>query len=192
MENKHDDVKPMKFLVDGAEQRDEVIRVLEGMGYSPNYTPKFPADHHPCVYAWADNFGGLTYECAYVEKYKTASSVEFVVMDAEEFVREHTKPIWVPLTEPTPPLNAVDVLNEASSALTERAKERDHTESGERSMQRCVESFNAMRGHKLSVEDGWVFMVFLKMARSVNGDFLKDDYVDMAAYCALAGEEAAK
>lgn len=195
MENKYntnrgDDVKPMKFYVNSDEQRERVIKVLEEMGYSHNYTLKSLVDH-PCVYTW-DIGCGLVYECASGTKYETANCVPFDVMDVEDFLKKHAKPVWVPITEPASPLNAVDVLNEASATLSERAKERDHEEAGERSMERCVESFNAMRGHNLSVEDGWMFMVFLKMARSVNGAFRKDDYVDMAAYCGLAGEEAAK
>ena len=47
-----------------------------------------------------------------------------------------------------------------------------------------------MTGLSLTEEEGWIFMVFLKLARSQQGEFKLDDYVDMAAYAALAGESA--
>ena len=57
-------------------------------------------------------------------------------------------------------------------------------------MPATVAAFNAMFGHQLTVEQGWHFMVLLKMARSRAGKGNADDYEDGAAYMALAGEEA--
>jgi hypothetical protein len=37
-----------------------------------------------------------------------------------------------------------------------------------------------------------IMMVLLKIARSMNGNFNKDDYIDMCGYSALAGEMATK
>lgn len=68
-------------------------------------------------------------------------------------------------------------------------------------MARAVAMFNelvgssgdaALLGPGMSELDGWRFMVCLKLARSINGKFNADDYDDMAAYAALAGECAAK
>ena len=44
----------------------------------------------------------------------------------------------------------------------------------------------------LTEEQGWQFMVFLKISRAKAGTFKADDYTDMAAYAALSGEAAAK
>lgn len=82
--------------------------------------------------------------------------------------------------------SAPEILKEAIRCIGDRAKEREMDQ--ERSMKRCVAAFNAMTGHTLSEEEGWLFMVFLKVSRSQQGEFKLDDYVDMAAYAALAGE----
>ncbi len=86
---------------------------------------------------------------------------------------------------------ATDILQEATECLTDRAIERDR-EGGERSMRAAVEAFNALTGHKLTEVDGWSFMLVLKLARSQGGCFKLDDYIDMAAYAALAGEAGGK
>lgn len=87
-------------------------------------------------------------------------------------------------------MSAVDILNRAAGHIADRAAARDKPE-GERSMGRCVAAFNALTGHKLSERDGWLFMVTLKMARACNTPMgLADDYEDMAAYAAFAGEAA--
>ncbi len=86
---------------------------------------------------------------------------------------------------------ATDILQEATECLTSRAVERDKGTS-ERSMKAAVESFNALTGHRLTEVDGWNFMLVLKLARSYGGCFKLDDYVDAAAYAALAGEAGGK
>ncbi|CAM0044866.1 phosphofructokinase [Vibrio phage K459] len=80
-------------------------------------------------------------------------------------------------------------LEKGVGHMKDRASQRD-AEDGERSMKRCVEGFNALEGTTLTETQGWKFMVMLKMARSVSGDFTADDYEDMAAYAGLAGESA--
>lgn len=55
-------------------------------------------------------------------------------------------------------------------------------------MAKTVALFNLLRGKKISEEDGWWFMACLKAARATQGKFQLDDYVDGAAYIALAGE----
>ena len=86
-------------------------------------------------------------------------------------------------------MQAHEYLLTASSALEDRAKLRD-SEGGERSMAATVEAFNAVRGKNLSEEDGWAFMVLLKLVRSSQGQYHADDYVDGAAYFGLLGEAA--
>ena len=84
---------------------------------------------------------------------------------------------------------AGSILREAATTIDGRAAQRDSEK--ERSMARCVAAFNGLTKHNLTEEEGWMFMVVLKMARALNGSkFVKDDYVDGAAYMALAGESA--
>ena len=86
-------------------------------------------------------------------------------------------------------MNAHEFANRAGELLEDRGKERDQP-NGERSMARCVSAFNAMTGHDLSTEDGWLFMVYLKHARMRGGAFRLDDYEDAVSYEALMAEEA--
>lgn len=89
-------------------------------------------------------------------------------------------------TQIEPEQSAVSMLQEAAECIGDRAAERD-TES-ERSMAACVRAFNGMYETELTEEQGWQFMVLLKMARTKGGKYRRDDYVDEAAYAALAGE----
>lgn len=85
------------------------------------------------------------------------------------------------------PSLACSILTEAADIIHERANQRDTLQ--ERSMARCVAGFNGLTGHELTEEQGWLFMAVLKMARAQNGRTVcRDDYVDGAAYIALAGE----
>lgn len=89
------------------------------------------------------------------------------------------------------PAKADEILAAAQETLRKRATTRDQP-GGERSMARAVAAFNALTGHKLSTREGWMFMVALKSARACTpgGRHNADDYLDGAAYFALAGEEA--
>lgn len=84
---------------------------------------------------------------------------------------------------------AEDFLRAQLKSLDERAQVRDQP-GGERSMFPAVAAFNAMFGHNLTEEEGWQFMVLLKMARAKGGKFRFDDYCDQSGYSALAGEAA--
>lgn len=83
---------------------------------------------------------------------------------------------------------ASDILHTAANTVKQRAASRDIEDTGERSMKRTVEAFNALTGHNLSERDGWLFMVVLKAARATAGSHQLDDYLDGAAYMALAAE----
>lgn len=86
---------------------------------------------------------------------------------------------------------AVQILNEAVAIMAERGKSYDKSGSeAERSMPKIVAMFNALTGHELTPEQGWKFMCCLKLARSEQGEYREDNYLDGAAYMALAGEEA--
>ena len=84
---------------------------------------------------------------------------------------------------------AHEILAYAQNEMSDRAKTYDEP-AGERSMAKTVAMFNALTGQNLSEEDGWKFMVCLKLARSEQGEFRADNFVDGAAYFALAGETA--
>ena len=81
---------------------------------------------------------------------------------------------------------APEILATAARCISQRAATRDLP--AERSMVRTVSAFNALTGHHLTERDGWLFMVALKAARATAGNHNADDYVDGAAYFALAGE----
>ncbi len=87
---------------------------------------------------------------------------------------------------PTGP-TAPSILLKAREHLKDRAATRDR-DDGERSMARTVRIFNAARGRDLTEEEGWLFMIALKIARSQAGGYNADDYDDLAAYSALLGE----
>lgn len=88
-------------------------------------------------------------------------------------------------------MKADKILTNAAELIATRGAERDK-EDGERSMERCVRSFNEMTGHNLTETDGWKFMMFLKMARMEGGAFKFDDYEDNVSYAALMAESAVK
>ena len=97
----------------------------------------------------------------------------------------------VHLKEQEPTMTASDFLGAALNHLGDRASTYDNP-TGERSMGRTVEAFNAITGHKLTEEQGYLFMVLLKAVRSQQGKYKSDSYEDGAAYFALMGECAAK
>ena len=86
---------------------------------------------------------------------------------------------------------ATEILIDAAKLIDERGQERDK-DDGERSMERCVKSFNEMTGHELTETDGWKFMIFLKLARMEGGSFKFDDYEDAVSYSGLMAESALK
>ena len=88
-------------------------------------------------------------------------------------------------------MNAIEILKNAVGHMKDRAEQYDAPD-GERSIEKTVDMFNALTGHRLTHEDGWVFMAFLKMVRSRQGQFKADNYEDGAAYFALAGEAASR
>ena len=90
-----------------------------------------------------------------------------------------------------PTMTASDFLGAALNHLGDRASTYDNP-TGERSMGRTVEAFNAITGHKLTEGQGWLFMCLLKQVRSQQGKYKSDSYEDLTAYAALMGESAAK
>lgn len=89
--------------------------------------------------------------------------------------------------QPAPTCGAPEVLRTAAELIEERGRSRD-CPNGERAMARTVQTFNAMTGHALTEEEGWLFMVYLKHSRMRAGAFNRDDYEDATAYEALMSE----
>lgn len=101
-----------------------------------------------------------------------------------ERIREAMKQVEKPELEVVP---AIKFMEDGVKTLKQRAALRDS--SGERSMERTVEAFNALTGKGLTTAEGWEFMVLLKMVRGRQGTFHEDDYTDMCGYASLLGEE---
>lgn len=89
----------------------------------------------------------------------------------------------------TPVVHAHDILISASDHLRDRATTYDSA-GGERSIPAVVTAFNEITGHKLSAEQGWLFMALVKLVRTQQGAYKGDNYEDGAAYIALMGEQA--
>lgn len=87
-------------------------------------------------------------------------------------------------------IEANGFLHSALKALEDRAAVRDKDE--ERSMERTVDAFNALHKTNLTEEQGWQFMILLKLARASAGNYHADDYTDICGYGALAGECGSK
>lgn len=81
------------------------------------------------------------------------------------------------------------VLRRAADLIEERAAQRDQP-TGEKSMAKTVQAFNAIYGTELTEVQGWHFMELLKMVRSAYGQYVADDFDDKVAYAALAAEAA--
>lgn len=85
--------------------------------------------------------------------------------------------------------DAAAILRMAAGLIEQRAEQRDSA-TGEKSMAKTVEAFNAIYGTQLTEVQGWHFMELLKMVRSAYGIYVEDDYLDKVAYAALAAEAA--
>jgi hypothetical protein len=85
-------------------------------------------------------------------------------------------------------MTASRILRESADTIEARGRLRDSGK--ERSMARTVAAFNAVTGQSLTETQGWIFMAVLKLAREGSGHD-PDNFVDGAAYMALAGESCA-
>lgn len=90
------------------------------------------------------------------------------------------------------PATADTILANAAQHLRDRAASYDKEEGRERSIPKVTAAFSALTGIQMTEEQGWLFMILLKLARSQQGDYKPDNYEDLAAYSALMGEEAAR
>lgn len=83
---------------------------------------------------------------------------------------------------------APSMLQKASELMVERAAQYDSPE-GERSMEKIVNSFNSITGHRLTESEGWMFMILLKLVRDNTREVgHQDSCEDLIAYSSLYGE----
>ena len=139
---------------------------------------------------WHDNIEPVrptTYKKDIADLNNYGPDVSFVAVD------EATKTYDDIKAEIARPTGADEILQIAEETIAQRGVMYDSTgQQQERSMGKVVAMFNALTGHELTNEQGWKFMCLLKLARSEQGEFSLDSFIDLAAYAALAGEEAAK
>ena len=116
---------------------------------------------------------------------------QFVLTDEEKAALQQAADAFAPDCE----RDAKDWLGEAADILKERGRQYDgqQREGRERSMAMIVGVFNALHGTTLTVEQGWSFMLCLKLVRlfAAHG-FHRDSAVDAIAYMALLAESKAR
>lgn len=111
------------------------------------------------------------------------------IMPRDMFLKVYTLHAPAPVKDKT--IKAHTICQSAIDTMVERGKTYDKDDKQEeRSMGKTVAAFNALTGHSLTEEQGWLFMVTLKMARAQQGYYKDDNYLDGTAYFALAGEAA--
>lgn len=86
-------------------------------------------------------------------------------------------------------MKADQILRAGLDILVARGEQRDQP-TGERTIPSVVAAFNALTGHTMTEQQGWLFMALVKVRRCQTGKPDPDHYVDGANYFALAGEAA--
>ena len=90
-------------------------------------------------------------------------------------------------TEATP--TASELLAVAARTLGERGADYDPNKAaGERSMLAVVQIFKELAGKEITEQEGWLFMVALKLARIKTSPAKRDSHVDLIAYVSLYSE----
>lgn len=85
-------------------------------------------------------------------------------------------------------ISAIEFLERAADLMLERGQEYDSPD-GERSMGATVAAFNVLTGNILSEQEGWLFMLLLKIARQHQSPgWHQDSSEDAIAYAALMAE----
>ena len=84
---------------------------------------------------------------------------------------------------------ASELLAVAAKTLGERGADYDPTKAaGERSMPAVVPIFKELSGKELTEQEGWLFMVAMKLARIKTSPAKLDSHVDLIAYVSLYSE----
>lgn len=144
----------------------------------------------PFLYRWSDGAAGAWNKTSFLNEVADGTLTLLPpATSAAAPVAAPAAPAAAPA--PAPITTSPDILKACLEVQEQRGASRD-APNGERSMKRTVDMFNACFGTNLTETQGWQFMVCLKMARSVHGDFNMDDYIDGTSYFALAGECEAK
>ncbi len=84
-------------------------------------------------------------------------------------------------------VKADEILKISQQVLTKRGQLRDLPQ-GERSMPEIVKLFAQLSGVELTVSEGYIFMMALKLVR-LKRKPLFDDIIDLINYTALRGED---
>ena len=85
-------------------------------------------------------------------------------------------------------ISAIEFLERAADLMLERGQEYDSPD-GERSMKSTVAAFNVLTGNILSEQEGWLFMLLLKISRQHQSPgWHQDSSEDAIAYAALMAE----
>lgn len=85
-------------------------------------------------------------------------------------------------------ISAIEFLERAADLMLERGQEYDSPD-GERSMKATVAAFNVITGNILSEQEGWLFMLILKLTRQHQCEgWHQDSSEDAIAYAALMAE----
>lgn len=84
--------------------------------------------------------------------------------------------------------SSIDFLKRVEAIQNERAEEYEQ-DGKERSVEQLVTAFNAITRHKLTEQDGWLFLMLLKAVRAWNTESYHDDSaVDLVSYASLVAE----
>lgn len=140
----------------------------------------------------ADQFFGSIFGAEALAEVKADPTVQAqLAKRREEEQAEKDNVIQFPRMGSTMPESAHEFLNRAAAHMEDRATTYDNPE-GERSMEKTVAIFNALRERDLTETEGWLFMSILKLVRANQGEFKSDNYEDLVAYAALMGESEVK
>jgi len=84
---------------------------------------------------------------------------------------------------------ASELLAMAAKTLEQRGEDYDPAKAaGERSMPAVVSIFKELSGKEITEQEGWLFMVALKLARIKTSPAKRDSHVDLIAYVSLYSE----
>ncbi|ENO7683806.1 DUF6378 domain-containing protein [Acinetobacter baumannii] len=140
----------------------------------------------------ADQFFGAIFGAEALAEVKADPSVQAqLAKRRKEEQAEKDNVIPFPRMGSTMPESAHEFLKRAAAHMEDRATTYDNPE-GERSMEKTVAIFNALRERDLTETEGWLFMSILKLVRANQGEFKSDNYEDLVAYAALMGESEVK
>lgn len=120
-----------------------------------------------------------------------ADSGGHILGDWRDTLEQRPFELFVSVEDSAQTVTTHSILEAAGVHMRDRAATYDKPE-GERSMGATVDAFRAITGHKLTEEQGWLFMQLLKAVRSQQGAYRADSYEDGCAYASLAGEAAAR